>query len=187
MTPVFRTIKVVDGNIINWPAQLKQLEADFGKPVKIPFFTLPDSGTFRLRITLGDDALVEIEPYAPPQNIRLTLYPEPIDGPKIKTLFYRSRGFIRDYAKQMGCDDALVVCSDGYLTEASNANFFYELKGKYYTPDPDLPYLFGLTLKTLKLPFEYVKIKPQELPPGANIYLCNSLIGVMKTTYSSSS
>ena len=184
MIPVFRTIKIQDGKIINWDAQLKQLESDFGKAITVPSFSIPDTGTYRLRITAGTEILVEIEPYTPPSKITLTLYPEPIDGDKIKTLSYRNRGFIRDYAKSKGFDDALVTCKEGFLTEASNSNFFYELNGKFYTPDPNLPYLFGLTIRSLNFSFEYIKIKPQELPLEAKIYLCRSLIGVMQTTYS---
>ncbi len=186
MIPVFRTIKIVDGKILNWDAQLKQLESDFGKSITVPPFSVPKSGTHRLRITAGCETLIEIEPYTPPKQIRLTLFPEPIDSAKIKTLAYRLRGFIRDYAKSKGFDDALVVCKEGFLTEASNANFFYEHKGIYYTPDPSLPFLFGLSIRSLNFSFEYVKIKPHEIPHGAKIYLCNSLIGVMQTTYSSS-
>lgn len=184
MIPVFRTLKIVDGKIIDLEAQIHQLETDFGNPVEIPPFSIPQKGTYRLRITAGFKTLVEIEPYTPPSKITLTLFPEPIDGPNIKTLQYRSREFIRDYAKTKGYDDALVMCKEGFLTEASNSNFFFEKEGKFYTPDPSLPYLFGLKIKSLKYPFEFVKIKPHEIPHGANLYLCNSLFGVMKTTYS---
>lgn len=186
MIPVFRTIKVVDGKILNWGTQIKQLESDFGKSITIPPFNVPVEGTHRLRITAGADILVEIEPYSPPSRLHLILYPEPVEGDKIKTLTYRARGFIRDYAHSKGCDDALVFCKEGFLTEASNSNFFFEYEGKYYTPDPGLPYLLGLTLRSLNFPFEYVKIKPHELPHGAKIYLCNSLMGVKKATYFSS-
>lgn len=181
---VFRTLKIVDGEIQNLEAQLKQLESDFGNALTIPQFNIPATGTYRLRITAGQETLIEIEPYFPPTQIQLTLYPEPVNGDKIKTLSYRNRDFIREYAKSKGCNDALIYCQEGFLTEASNSNFFFKLNGQYYTPSPELPFLSGLTIRSLNYSFEYVKIKPHELPREAKIFLCNSLMGVMPATFS---
>lgn len=180
---IFRTVLVQDGNLINWENQLEQLARDLGFRPIIPPFTIPQTGTHRLRITVAAETLIEIEPYSPPSRIRLTLYPEPIDGPSIKTSLYRSRQYIRDYARSQGCDDALLFASSGHLTEASNANFFFKHEGKYYTPDPSLPYLFGLTIRSLPHPFTYIKIKPHELPHEAEIFLCNSLMGVVSAFF----
>lgn len=64
-------------------------------------------------------------------------------------------------AKNAGYDEAIMMDSNGYITECSGENIFVVKKGKIYTPSAGLPLLPGLTrdsviniIKDFNIPFE---------------------------------
>lgn len=183
MTGVFRTCLVRDGVIIAFEQQCRRLERDAGRALQFPEHSIPNKGLYRLRMVYKENSVeMQYTPYRPKPPKTLIIYPYAVEGSPIKVLAYREREYLKEYARDHGADDALLFCSDGFITEVSNANFFYEHNGQYYTADPSLPYLKGLTLDLLKIPFNYVKIRPEELPKEAKCYVANSLLGVIPCT-----
>lgn len=178
---VFRTLLVTQGIILHYEKQIERLSQDanqIGLKFTEPSLT-PPWETSRLKIIVTEEGtFTQIAPYTPPQEKLLTLYPEPVEGDRIKTLAYADRDFIKKYALSVGCDDALVTTKEGYITETANANFFYEYEGEKVTADPSLPYLKGLTIDLLPGPMTYKKFTWDEIPREAKLFVCNSLMGV---------
>lgn len=111
--------------------------------------------------------------------LRLGLYPHPIGDPfsQIKRLLSPDRGPMEAWAKREGWDDCMGRDLAGHLLEGSKANLFWHYRGGFYTPDPALPLLPGIALEMIAPEALPVQIGIDELPEGANLFLCNVLSG----------
>jgi 4-amino-4-deoxychorismate lyase len=116
---------------------------------------------------------------------RLGCYPTPIHSSiaKVKSLAYLERLLVKEYALNNGFDDCVVKDFEGHLLETAYANLFWRKEDQLFFPDPELPYYFGVSLERV---MDGVKkdnintsfIKAKEIPEQAQVYLCNSLIGI---------
>lgn len=130
--------------------------------------------------------LATLNPYLGPfsQECRLTLFPKPCESPlgSIKSLSYLDHLYIKNYATQRNYDDALVTTASGFLLETGSSNFFWFDRERLCMPDPQLPYIKGILLQILQqhlpLPMHYVRMTIDQLPPNANLYICNALTHV---------
>ncbi len=178
---VFRTLLIQDGIIHHYEKQIKRLIHD-AKQLGLSYheqkIVIPKTISRLKIIVTRHGTSHEIKPYSGFQPKILTLYPEPVEGAHVKTFQYLNRQFIRDYAHTQGCDDALILTKEGYITEVSNANFFYEYEGENVTACPSLPYLKGLTIERLPN-LKFAKFRLQDIPEGSKCYICNSLMGVV--------
>jgi 4-amino-4-deoxychorismate lyase len=133
--------------------------------------------------------LMILKPYkGNPSTMRLCCYPNPIFQPlgNVKSLAYLSRLAISDYAIKKGFDDALVLNSQGVILDTSIANFFWKTDKQLLYPDPMLEYYQGITLQvvlenviSLGYTINPIRMKLEEIPDDAFLYLCNSMKGVL--------
>lgn len=161
-----------------------------------------ETGVWRLKIMLtggsgpgldlserSGQLLMTLKPYVVKSSpCRLTIYPYPYSNPfgTIKSLAYLDRLRIGDYAVKHGFDDALVCDQDGVVLETSIANIFWKVGNEVFYPDSSLPLYHGVTLQVLLKAIEKigvksmpVKAKLEEIPRSSQIYICNSLKGVV--------
>jgi branched-subunit amino acid aminotransferase/4-amino-4-deoxychorismate lyase len=89
-------------------------------------------------------------------------------------------------ARQKGFDEALFLNSRGEVVEGARTNIFLVKDCVLFTPKVSCGCLPGVTrkevlrlAKILKIPAQEKKILPQELKSADEIFLTNSLIGVM--------
>ncbi|MBA3238519.1 MAG: aminotransferase class IV [Parachlamydiaceae bacterium] len=166
------------------------------------------SGTWRLKIIatakahseglalglreVGSFAML-LDPYLEEkkESCSLKTYIQPIVTPfsRIKSLACAARFNVLEDAKRHGCDDGLVLSPEGYLTETAFANFFWRQGNCLMTPSPALPLLWGITLhfveiaaRQLKLDWQEVIKTPAEIPADGQLFICNSLKGILPVT-----
>jgi 4-amino-4-deoxychorismate lyase len=115
----------------------------------------------------------------------LCLYPEPIQRPlaKLKTLAYLDRLFIKEYATQKNCDDAIVTTSRGYWLETAFSNLFWRLDDRLLTPHQEQPLLTGIALTLVRqaassLGMRVEPVLAKKVPREAQLYQCNSLSAI---------
>lgn len=133
--------------------------------------------------------LMTLRPYTGHSStFRLCCYPFPICQPQgnVKSLAYLSRLIVVDYAIQQGYDDALVLNPHGVVLDSSIANFCWKVGNEVFFPDPELKHYQGVTLQVFldaarELGYwsKPIKAKLEEIPDEAQLYLCNSLRGVV--------
>lgn len=103
-----------------------------------------------------------------------------------KTLNYFENIIARQQAVENGWDEAILLNTEGYITEGSVSNIFLIKNGRVITPGSDcglLPGIIrGLTIKHClsigKLPEER-KVTTDELLTADEVFITNSLIGVL--------
>ncbi|WP_232695586.1 branched-chain-amino-acid transaminase [Brevibacillus daliensis] len=83
-------------------------------------------------------------------------------NPKIKSLNYLNNVMVRMEATMAGVSEAMMLNSEGYVTEGSGDNIFLVKKGVIYTPPTYLGALDGITRQTIidiakRLNFEVVE------------------------------
>lgn len=132
--------------------------------------------------------LLEQHACASKGSCALWLYPEPVASPlsKLKTLGCASRFYILDEAMRQGYDDALLMCSEGFMTETTFANFFWRIGNDLFTPSATLPLMSGLALTFIKQAVNWmgynwheVRINAKEIPSTAQLFICNSMKGIV--------
>lgn len=89
-------------------------------------------------------------------------------------------------AKHKNCDEALILNSRGYLTEASRSNIFMEKDNHIFTPSLECGCLAGVTRQVIFDMADKYNIKvydgkftPRDLLGSGGAFLTNSLMGVM--------
>jgi 4-amino-4-deoxychorismate lyase len=208
---VFTTLKVEKGIPVDLEAHLERLRLHasilgISPPDIVPeqILSCIPAGDWRMKIivtggrggALGlpkgryGETILNFSPLPPvPSVFKVCLYPHPIDTPlaRIKSLAYLERLMVVQYALDQGCDDAWVCDSQGILLEGGRTNVFWTIGRNFYTPDPKLPLLYGLTAQreaeryqALDYEIHYVAIAPSEIPAEAQIFATNSLIGVIQ-------
>ncbi len=77
---------------------------------------------------------------------------------------YINSAFAKDQAEEAGCDDALMLNSDGKVSEASGANFFIVRNGRLATSPTTGDILEGITRRTVLLFAEQLGVPVDERP-----------------------
>lgn len=121
------------------------------------------------------------------KDLSLGVYPYPVSSrlSRIKTLSYLERSLIHEKALESDFDDMISISEEGYILECSYSNLFWVKENHFFLPSYRLPLLKGITSQVMlgiakKLGFDisFVKMKISELPKEANLFRCNSLIGL---------
>jgi branched-subunit amino acid aminotransferase/4-amino-4-deoxychorismate lyase len=136
--------------------------------------------------------LITLQPYQGHVSpCRLVSYPYPSISPlnKIKSLSMLERLQMVDYALKQGFDDVLTHDSEGFVLETSFANCFWKIENTVFYPDFGLAVYEGMTLqmiikmlKEIGMIAQSVKAKVEDIPSQAQLYLCNSMRGVVPIT-----
>ncbi|HEY4832784.1 MAG TPA: aminotransferase class IV [Waddliaceae bacterium] len=132
--------------------------------------------------------IVMLTPYEPPAVpfYNTTVYPHSVQKPtaSIKSLAYLDRLWIKEYARQHNMDDAITTTHQRVLLEAAFSNIFWCEKNNFYTPDPNLPLIKGISLsimieaaEKLNMKVHYVRNKLNDISEHANLFLSNAMIG----------
>lgn len=208
---VFSTLKVEQQTPLFLEEHLERLQSHaaslgiaFPKILPAQIVTCVPPGDWKMKIILtggsntalglppkraGDFVLVFSNLPPNPKSWKVCRYPHVIESPlaRIKSLAYLERSMVTQYALDQGCDEALVCNSQGFLLEGGRSNFFWTLDHDFFTPNPDLPLLFGLTLKhemerhrSQGFKIHYVQLTPEEIPQQAKLFAANSLIGSVR-------
>lgn len=165
------------------------------------------TGTWRLKIfiTGGEGSEMSLpkrewghcfamlDPFTPPPYAPLdvALFPMPIAVPHahFKSLSSLHRLYVANYAAEQNKDDAITTTGEGFLLEASYGNLFWICNKTLYTPHPELPLYFGMTIekvvlvaKRLGLRVQYVKQSLENVPEEAQVFRTNTLRGIRPIT-----
>lgn len=124
-------------------------------------------------------------------GIRLTISkwrkPAPNASPfKAKAAcIYTIATMVKNEAEAKGFDDAIVLDSEGYITEATTSNFFAIKNSKLYTPIPDC-FLNGITRQTiitlarnLDIEVNECKVSPDFIKDADACFLTGTAIEIM--------
>lgn len=155
-------------------------------------------GIWRLKIivTGGDDSslhlpkrhgrlIATVKPVNTPKisEARLCIYPIGFSAPlaSVKSLSYLDRLHFASYARLQNCDETLVLSQEGYMLEAAFANIFWRERELFYSPARTHSLLIGATLSRLARlhAFHFVEKSPAEIDPSAQVFLCNSIQGIV--------
>jgi len=89
-------------------------------------------------------------------------------------------------AKEKNCDETIFLNTEKFIAEATVSNLFFVKKNKVYTPSLDCGILNGITRKIVieickkeKIKFEEGKFKPEFLKNCDEIFLTNTIMGIM--------
>jgi len=121
------------------------------------------------------------------RNVRQNEY-SPLS--KLKTLNYLPLLLARKEAESKGADEGILLNTKGEICEGTRTNIFIVTEdGKLKTPAIECGCLPGITRKTvielvksLRLKVQEKKLKTEDLKRAKEIFLTNSLIGVMPVT-----
>jgi len=133
---------------------------------------LPRGGTDGKRVWDGSAAVRTVDRRRAPENVL------PADA---KTHNYLPGILARLELRETAADEALMLSTDGYLTEGATSNLFFVADGTLKTPSADLPLLPGITrqvvldlARELELDFETGRYQPDALPAADEAFLTNS-------------
>jgi branched-subunit amino acid aminotransferase/4-amino-4-deoxychorismate lyase len=108
----------------------------------------------------------------------------PLSG--IKSANYLPMLLAYRQAKAQGYDEALLLNTQGFLSEASRSNIFFVKDNCLITPSSDCGCLPGITRDTVlsiaareKIQCLEAKVSPEELKKADEAFLTNSLVEVM--------
>lgn len=103
-------------------------------------------------------------------------------SPSAKTGNYLNNILALLEAQKMGADDALLLNSDGYITEATTSNIWLVKDGTVLTPAEEVGILHGITrdfifeiLEDLNIPYEKVLWTPSDLTEIEEGFLSSSV------------
>lgn len=211
---VFTTLKVDEGRLQDAPEHLSRLvrhckalrirpppidESLLGEVVKC---NQADRGIWRMKIVItggsgrelslperdAGTVLITLQKVESFQTapLRLVLYPYPHAESfyRLKTLSYLCRLQVKQFAKDAGADDALVLSPEGYILEAAFSNIYWIAGKSLFTPEESLPLLYGIALQkrveAAKIEGYSIcrgKYRLEEIPSDAKVYLCNAIAG----------
>jgi len=107
----------------------------------------------------------------------------------IKSLNFMSHILARFEAKKSGCDEAILLNTEGFVSEAATSNVFTVKRGALITPSIESGILPGITrgviikiAKKLKIKVEEKKLSHKELLNSDEVFLTNSLAEVLPVT-----
>jgi len=122
-------------------------------------------------------------PYAP---LRMGFFPMPVIHPHatFKSLAHLSRYYVMEHAYAQGWDDCVTTTEQGLILEASFGNLLWIEGKRAWTPSPELPLHFGVTITVLKTILEregfevhLIKAHRGELPKGS-LFRVNTMSGI---------
>jgi branched-chain amino acid aminotransferase len=211
---LFETMRAFEGRIIYLAAHLKRLK-DSSKLCRITLPHPPQElkdiiqetirknklADARVRLTLwksagGADVLVTAERYQPfpaaqyRRGFRLHLSSFRKDEhsflARLKTTNYLLPLLAYQEAKAKGFDEALILDSRGYISEASRSNIFLVKAGRLLTPGLDCGCLDGITRRAVfdlaaryRIKISVARLEVRDLLTSAEAFLTNSLLGIM--------
>lgn len=149
--------------------------------------------TLSCEMRLHGHLIMTLSPYQDEleKELHLVLYPHPVIKPlsKVKNLAYLDRLWIKKYAIAQGRSDALVLDENGFILETAFSNVFWRIGTDIFSPDPSLPLLEGIaihlveeTAAAMQLNYRPVRMRLDEIPNDAQLFVCNSLKGVCPVT-----
>lgn len=211
---VFTSIRVVDGRIECFERHLERLKQNCQSiqliypEIKTEWaheiikINSAAHGIWRMKIIVASghmqrlnlsprscgNLIISVEPYQQPTDApyRMGIFPEPVHKPsaRIKSLAYLDRLWVKDFAHKQNLDDAVTMTCQGELLEAAFSNLFWINENHFYTPDPSLPLLKGISLSIileavskLGMHIHFVKAKLDDIPESAHVFLSNAMIG----------
>lgn len=159
---LFTTIRIEDGKPILLHEHLTKLQCDYKKvhneninlePKDIRNFLkkeIPLKGTYRLNIYTNDISKPKLRiepPYK--KSLSLKIHPSPFYEiyPNVKKEDFTKRLELLKKAKSLDCDDLIFTNEKGYFLETAIYNLFWIQGNNCYTPCPDLPIYFGITIE----------------------------------------
>ncbi|MEM9136930.1 MAG: aminotransferase class IV [Cyanobacteria bacterium P01_F01_bin.42] len=161
-----RTLAAAD-----WTESYVRIVVSRGAETHISLTPSPDMQP-NLLIVLSEISPV---PQISPEGLHLTI-PKRLRNhqaalsPAAKTGNYLNNILALLEAQKSGADDALLLNSDGYVTEATTSNIWLVKQGKVLTPHERVGILHGITrdfifeiLENLKVPYETVMLTPADL------------------------
>lgn len=198
---LFRTLKVVNGQILYWQENILKLDEDCRS---LDLF-LPEvcekeaqnyiseqgasKGIWRFKILVNDKVQFSLNPYSyAPSVKKLTVFPKNCSRmhPKVKWLECTGGKTAYCFAQESGVDDTLTLTENGHILECSFANFLWVHDNVWHYSDPALPYYEGLMQrillrKALQMGFGIrgCRHKVEDLPENAFLFTCNALQGVI--------
>lgn len=133
--------------------------------------------------------LITMKPFFPPpyQPLKLGAFPYPMHHchAQFKSLAHLNRYYVLDYAHNHGLDDCVTCTEKGTVLEAAFGNLLWHLKGTFYTPSPELPLNFGVTITKLMefidsegFKIEYACVSLEDIPSEANVFRTNTMGGI---------
>lgn len=125
------------------------------------------------------------KPPSHPLKLSLFTYPFSLCHASFKSLAHLNRLYVMEEALQQGFDDAITLTEKKLVLEASFGNLFWVEESTFYTPSPELPLYFGVTIERMAenakaLGYEVKKVKTplSRLPRGGVYFRTNSMGGV---------
>ncbi|RJP16155.1 MAG: branched-chain amino acid aminotransferase [Candidatus Abyssobacteria bacterium SURF_5] len=108
---------------------------------------------------------------------------------RIKSMNFLNSILARSEAEEAGCYEAVLLDSDGNVTEATTANIFFVGGGRLFTPGPESDILLGITRAAvlelsaeMGIPAEQRKISASELGGFEECFITNSAIEALAVT-----
>ncbi len=162
-----------------------------------------EKGVWRLKIIVtGGDApelflperegrlVMLLGAYNPPpcKPLKLGIFPHPFHlcHAHFKSLAHLNRLYVTQEARRQGVDDCITLTESGIVLEASFGNLFWTVGKTFYTPSPELPLYFGVTIEQMVLQAKeegyeivYTKTPLEKLPQKAHYYRTGSMAGVV--------
>lgn len=161
-----------------------------------------EEGIWRLKIVVsGGDlpdyrlpkrkgrVLAFLSPFAKPPShpLKLGVFSHPFSAchASFKSLAHLNRLYVMEEAMRQGFDDSITLTEGGVVLEASFGNLFWVVGSTLYTPSPELPLYFGVTIERVLESAEEAGFKVEKtktpllhLPQEGVYFRTNSMGGV---------
>lgn len=209
---VFERLRIENAQIFNLPFHIKRLSIGL-KALKIDFDannlgdickkaimeTNLQNGYLRIQICresqskgylpLANKSLVLIDTQNNliiPSDTKLSVY-SGIANVSVKAKTASSLNYVLASmeAKENNCDSAILLNHDGIICETANANIFWVINSKIYTPSLDLPLIPGSVQDIIFKQFDVNQVKQgiNELINACEIFVTNSTVILQKVNY----
>ena len=205
---VFETMRAYNGTVFRFEKHLKRLSGSL-KSLGIPAKVNKDiihkllkknklkNAYVKIIVTRGENhrptVAIYALPYKPTAKKRIKAI---VSGEKSnemssvtgkKTLNYLQNFLCRDEARKKGYDDAILVNTKGFISEATTSNIFLVKGKKIYTPAIRCGILPGITreeviwlaAKNLNKKVKETFIKPKAIESADEIFFTNSLVEIL--------
>lgn len=182
---------------LDWRARLERLLAANELTARLAavkiLLTRGEAGEPGLPSGSRPTLIISAKPYDPPSPREYAAGWPVVTFPEARTTFlgrYKSLNYLfclaaRQYALDQGAREALILESDGLVSEGAATSLIYVRNGRYFTPQAPSA-LAGVTLAVLARAFRRrdarLEARPTtlaELRDSAGLWLANSLMGLM--------
>lgn len=140
-----------------------------------------ERGRLRISLLSGGDVVMtyrELLPYA--ESATIKTYPFPKNERSVlagkKSISYGENAHALRWAKNAGCDDALFLITQGFVSETAVANVMWQSGDSFFTPALTTGCLPGITREMVieKFGVKEVEARPNELLNADALYLLSS-------------